>query len=260
MGSLGLNFLQMSEMMNEYNMNKYVPLSLFGTAIDTTECELHLGNFVGKNSYEKNVDRVIQDLMYRTNLLMSRFGNCQFSTRLKLFYSYCTSFYGSPLYNHSTLCKTFKKLTVAFKKSVKKVMKLNVRTKSILLEPLTKKPDLRTQLLLRLCKFLKNCLSSRNRLLHRTCLSAFNSFSNVGQNFRVLLAHVELNLDLFQSLPCSHLLNLVVNDNVYSDDVIARCNAITELCNVLDGTFELNVFERFEARLMLDFLCTYDPP
>ena len=239
---------------------QFVPLSLFGAAIDTTECELHLGNFVGRNGYEKNVARAIQDLMYRTNVLMSRFGNCQFMTRLKLFYSYCTSFYGSPLYNHSTLCNTFTKLIVAFKKSLKKVMKLNVRTKSILLELLSHKPDLRTQLLKRLCKFLKNCLSSRNQLIHKTCMSSFNSFSNVGQNFRTLLAHVKLNLDLFHSLPCSYLLNLVEIDNVYSDDVIARCNVITELCNVLDGTFELNVFERFELRLMLDSLCTYEPP
>jgi len=239
---------------------QFVPLSLSGNNIEITEHEMHLGNVVGKNSCEKNVDRAVQDLMYRTNLLMSRFGYCSFSIRLKLFYSYCSSFYGSPLYNLSSYCKSFKKINVTFRKCIKRVLKLNVRTKSLLIAPLTKKPELKIQLFLRLCKFFKNCLSSCNQLIRSACALSFNSFSNTGQNFRSLLAHVKLNSDLFERLSCSHLLKLVENDKITPDDVIARCIAIIDLCNVLDGISELMEFNIVETRLFLDFLCTFDPP
>ena len=229
-----------------------------GANIDITQHELHLGNYVGEKKLLRNIDRTIQDLTYRTNLLMSRFGNCPFNIRLKLFYSYCTSFYGSPLYNLSLQCKSFNKINVTFRKCIKRVMKLNIRTKSLLIAPLTKKPELRTQLFMRLCKFLKNCLSSSNQLIRPACTHSINSFSHVGKNFRSRLAHTKLNPELFKCLPCSHALKLVEIDNQIPDHVTARCQAITELCHILDGTFELNVFDVIETRSLLDIFCTSD--
>jgi hypothetical protein len=110
-----------------------VPLTLCGSSIEFSKCELYLGNFVGENSNSKSIDRAVQDLNYRTNLLMSRFSFCPVDVRLKLFNSYCSSFYGSPLYSLSAIFRTFQKLNVAYKKCLKRVMKLNVCTKSKLI-------------------------------------------------------------------------------------------------------------------------------
>ena len=235
-----------------------VPLTLCGASIEFSKCELYLGNLVGENSNTKSIDRAVQDLNYRTNLLMSRFSFCPVNVRLKLFNSYCTSFYGSPLYSLSANFRSFQKLNVSYKKCIKKVMKLDVCTKSKLIAPLTHKPEFRIQLLTRLCKFLKNCLTSDNPLLHTVSMCCYNSFSTVGQNFRDLLGFLKLNFNLFVSLPLSHLMNYFENAQACTPDSdVARCIAILELSQVLDGTLSLLTLERREVRLLLDYLCTY---
>ena len=235
-----------------------VPLTLCGSSIEFSKCELYLGNFVGENSNSKSIDRAVQDLNYRTNLLMSRFSFCPVDVRLKLFNSYCSSFYGSPLYSLSAIFRTFQKLNISYKKCLKRVMKLNVCTKSKLIAPLTQKPELRIQLLIRFCKFLKHCLTSDNPLLHTVSMSCYNSFSIVGQNFRDLLSYLKLNFNLFVSLPISRLMNHFEKAHVRTlDSDVARCIAIMELLQVLDGNFSLLTLEHHEVRLFLDYLCTY---
>jgi hypothetical protein len=124
--------------------------------------------------------------------------------------------------------------------------------------PLTQKPELRIQLLIRFCKFLKHCLTSDNPLLHTVSMSCYNSFSIVGQNFRDLLSCLKLNFNLFVSLPISHLMNHFEKTHVRTlDSDVARCIAIMELLLVLDGNFSLLTLEHHEVRLFLDYLCTY---
>ena len=241
------------------NTEYHAPLTLCGNNIVSSETELYLGNIVGKNSHAKSIGRAIQDLLYRTNVLMSRFYYCPFDIRLKLFYTYCSSFYGSPLF--SFFGNEFHKLCVTWNKCLKKVCKLNMRTRTCLISPLTRKPDLKTQLLLRFCTYIKKCLSSENPLIRAVTFKCHNSFTCVGQNFRALLGHLNLDFDIFNCKSLDVLINQLRNvfcTNMITEEIIAHCDAIHEIRMFLDGDLTIPNFDIGECRDLLYLLCTCD--
>ena len=151
---------------------------------------------------------------------------------------------------------------MTWNKCLKKVCKLNVRTRTCLLSPLTQKPDLKTQLLLRFCTFIKKCMSSENPLIRAVTISCHNSFSSVGQNFRALLGYLKLDFDMFNFRPLNVLMNKLRSvcsaDYVITDEIIARCAAIFELCMFLDGDVTIINFDTDDCCYLLYLQCTCD--
>ena len=63
------------------------------------ECN-HLGNILSTISEFSIVDHAVNDLYMRTNCLLSDFHFTDSSTLSRLFNTYCTNVYGSPLCKH----------------------------------------------------------------------------------------------------------------------------------------------------------------
>ena len=123
-------------------------LVLNGSKIQENNSAIHLGTRIGANSSKVNIQKAVSDLYYVTNIVMSKFGHCSCDMLSSLFQSYCTSFFGSPLWD----LRDIDSLIVAWRKCVKRVWKLSfrTRTKYVTLLP---KLDIYPMLLLRFYNF-----------------------------------------------------------------------------------------------------------
>ena len=66
------------------------------------ESGVHLGYHIGKNCNYDSISKGISDLVYRTNYVTTKFGFCNSLITSHIFDTYCTSFYGCPLWNMKT--------------------------------------------------------------------------------------------------------------------------------------------------------------
>ncbi len=64
--------------------------------IQVLEKGIHLGHHIGLNGNSDAISKGIGDLVYRTNYVIAKFGFCN-----SLIETYCTSYYGCPLWNMS---------------------------------------------------------------------------------------------------------------------------------------------------------------
>jgi len=77
-----------------------VAFTLNGQTIGFQTSVTHLGYPVGNPECKRSViDKGISDMYARTNFVLTKFGSCNSDVRNFLFRTYCTSFYGSPLWS-----------------------------------------------------------------------------------------------------------------------------------------------------------------
>ena len=119
----------------------------------------HLGNFIGKEALEKQVNMAINDMYFRTNILMSKFRKCHYNVKYKLFKSYCMSVYGSALWNFEKV-KVVEKFLIAWRKCVRRLLDLSYKTKRVLLPAIVNDIPPDVKLHKRFLKFFHACLKS----------------------------------------------------------------------------------------------------
>ena len=76
------------------NLNIYV----CGQLVDMYDSATHLGHFIASTD-KKSIVKSAKSCFWRSfNICMSDFGQLSYIVKCKLFYQYCCSFYGSPLW------------------------------------------------------------------------------------------------------------------------------------------------------------------
>ena len=74
-----------------------------------------------------DIQRQIKSIYCKGNILIKRFKNCSDDVKIKLFKSYCTSFYCAQLWSRFKQ-ESFRKLVTAYKRVYRNLMKLNYDT------------------------------------------------------------------------------------------------------------------------------------
>jgi len=77
-------------------------LDLNGRTQQVQKCACHLGHPIGSENVNITCNNVLRDIVWRTNYVMTRFGSCTADSCSFMFRTYCTSFYGSPLWRLSS--------------------------------------------------------------------------------------------------------------------------------------------------------------
>ena len=136
--------------------------------------------------------------------------------------------------------------------------KITPRTRSCYLPVIISKPDLKCQLLIRVCKFYKKSLTSVNPVLQEASKLASNSLSDVGINVKELFSVLKCNFVTFCNHNANNLLKLLEIDTVPDNDIKCISNAILELCRTVDtcnAQHFISSFNLIECKLVLDLLC-----
>jgi len=236
-----------------YNVNLDVSFMLDNEVINRVESAIHLGHYVGIDNNKNNIVQGNRHLICRTNTMLSRFGFCSSSIKSKLFRTYCTSFYGCPLWDLSSKC--INNFYIAWRKCIRRVFGLPPRTHNRLVNTIFDDVPIDIQLLTRLSGFFVCVINSDNPIV--TICGELCKYSNtaVGKNRRHLL-HLLNNNDTGlcnTKIKTAHLLRQVTS---YDQIDICTSMFILELRNILDGNYTLSNLNYDELNTILHNLCT----
>ena len=140
-----------------YGKCKNVYFDFDGVVICASDKATHLGHIIGPNVSESVMLNASATLTCNINFVLHNFSHCTYDVKFALFKSYCTSYYGSSLWNITD--KLMSVFYVTWRKSIRKVFGLPYRTHCDLLPVIAECNHIETQLLCRLVKFVNGVIS-----------------------------------------------------------------------------------------------------
>ena len=160
--------------------------------LDNVQLVKHLGHIL-TSDLSDDKDILHQTSMYnrKANAVLSDFKHISGNLRVKIVQSYCSSFYGSQLWDLSNNC--IDRLSISWRKTIRKALHIPVRTHSVYLPLICECLPLNVQLELRVMKFFMNGLNSPNNtfrfLSEHACM---NRGSTVGKNLNDIMWKYEV--------------------------------------------------------------------
>ena len=200
--------------------NNAADLFMFnGVQLQSVGKASHLGHMIGPNVKSDAVQNASQTLVKNVNSILCNFKVCTYDVKLRLFNSYCTAFYGCPLWNLSDNRMSI--LYVAWRKSIRKILDLPYRTHCTLLPTISGLKPIECQLMCRFVKFISSSLRSNNTALSMLInLSINGSRSVMSQSVNYILHKCRLTHNQLTTMSSAQLKRVITemyNQNVHSD-------------------------------------------
>ena len=151
-----------------------------------TECN-HLSNILSSISDIPIVDHAVNDIYKRTNCLLADFSFTDCKTLSRLFNTYCTNIYGSPLWKHFDR-KLLEPFYIAWRKCIRRVWKIPFTSHNVLLLYIHNTIAFNVILEKRCIKFLWTLFNSGYDI-YRTIIknSLHNRNTTLGENVRYFI-------------------------------------------------------------------------
>ena len=226
-----------------------------GKPVNIIDYGSHVGHYIGKNSDSHNISKSITDILSHTNYVLAKFGFCSADVKAKLFDSYCTNYYGSPLWalNNTEVNKFY----VAWRKCIRRVWDLPNRTHNQLVPHIHNVLSIENQLLLRFVTFFYDVVHSSNSLVKLCGKLCIKSQSIVASNLRMVLHSVNNNRSLFYGRS-KQMVKVLVEKKLkqsHNSQSIGDGLLIRELCRVRNSVMScpLTVDEVLSS---IVYLCT----
>ena len=105
---------------------------------------------------------IVASFTRAVNIMMADFGQLPACILSRLFYNFCCSFYGVALCNLNA--PHIQQLYVAWRKAVRKVLKLDCRARSIMLPLMLCKMPIHCTLTIRVVRFFCSMLTGKNEV------------------------------------------------------------------------------------------------
>ena len=168
-----------------------------GQKIDfLTSCK-HLGFNIVNNNQIYDIQSVINDMCIKTNILKSNFHSLSSDSKIKLFNSHCLSLYGSELWNLEN--NSLKRLEINWKKCIKCLLGLPMRTRSHLIPHIVGTPSIFKIIENRQINFIKKGLnegSEFTKFIFKNALLYNRSYLTRNVN-KILIGNNLTYLDIF---------------------------------------------------------------
>ena len=215
------------------------------TVIEYVESWPHLGNILSQNQNDSACIVLRRDqLIGQLNEVLCTFGKLGYAVKIDLIYRYCSSFYGSVLWNlgHAEI----ERLCAAWRTALRRIFRLPYNSHSNLLFALCSKIPVFDELCKRVMNFHFTCLKSTNSAVRFICHhSMFDApaRSPHGRNLLYLSSRYKLDLCAFKN-----------PDN--RSDIL---NTFNIYClNSLSGFDECRLSVLYELLMLRDNVITFD--
>ena len=179
-------FFPGSEEVGHVNTSHVLPsLQVGGMDIEYVDNWTHLGHILSSDCRD-NLDiehRRVQTVK-QINDMLTYFGKLDAIVKLQLLYSYCSSMYGSELWDLS--CSAIDAFCVSWRRALKNVWKLPINTHGNVIYALSCVRPIEVELKCRVFNFVIKCLNSDVGLVHsvtRHVISILGCQSPTGKNF-----------------------------------------------------------------------------
>ena len=147
----------------KYGESDDIPFYFNGMLIEYVRHGVHLGHSIGPVTHCYMVRDVARDCLTHLNGILANFNYCDLQTKYRLFVSYCTSYYGSCLWDlQHKLVDVF---YTTWRKAIRRLFGLPRNAHCNLLPLVAACLPIHSQLLNRCANFLNSCLNSNNCIL-----------------------------------------------------------------------------------------------
>ena len=231
--------------------------TMSGETINVKPYVEHLGVSIGNvQCNQLAIDKGINDLVFRTNFIMSKFGSCTSEVRNFLFRTYCTSYYGCPLWRLNS--RGIHRFYSTWRKCVRRIWKVPNTTHCTYLQHLYGGQSIKKQILLRFASFYCGAFNSKNNIVSFCAKLSETSNSNVAVNRRELLKMINNDGSIFYEL--ENALNAIKvrisKTDCTPETAICHCQLIKELCAIRDKCLQTVLCE-IQVEEMLYVICTF---
>ena len=232
-----------------------------GNCIDVVDSWPHLGHIICKNS-DDNLDILNRrsSFIAQANDVICTFGKLDCVTKMRLFNSYCGSFYGCELWDLS--CDGLQAMCTTWRNALRRIFNLPRNCHTDIINVLCNNTPLFDSFCKRSIKFLRSCITSSNFVVNfiaRHGVSYSRMFSRLGRNVQfcserygrkvgdIMNANVSLS---FIDLDSSSRINPEMHD---------RAKLVWEMIMVKDDLKCMTdlQFSREDVAMFIEWCCTY---
>ena len=225
--------------------------------LDNVQLVKHLG-YILTSDLSDDKDILHQTSMYnrKANAVLSDFRHISGNLRVTIVQSYCSSFYGSQVWDLSNNC--IDRLSISWRKTIRKALNIPVRTHSVYLPLICECLPLNVQLELRVMKFFMNGLNSTNNtfrfLSEHACM---NRGSTVGKNLNNIMWKYEVPRKMCRGsyVAISKLITKSYKNTIKTDDAI-HASIIAECIKIRDNTMTCGTMQQCDANDIVMYLTT----
>ena len=212
----------------------------------------HLGNIMQcENSMKKDIAMKRGKFIAKVNSILQELHFADPAILVKLLQVYCTSFYGSCLWN--IYSAEVDRLYRSWNVSVRNIFQVPYTTHRYLVQPLSDCPHPKTMLSTRFIKFMQSLVSStKSSISYLARLVRYDNRTLAGKTVSRLSR--ECNIDKV-SLTASSVSRSVRYFPVPEEE-LWRIDIMKELLNVNRNYLTINDFKNMETNHMMNFLCT----
>ena len=219
--------------------------SLQGQQIPQVKSAIHLGTSIGCGAEDANLEKAATDMAVAANKLRCAFGSTPLAVRRRLFRTFCSSFYGSPLWNLTKI----ERLCTRWRQSLRGLLGLPMRTHRWLIPLVARIPPPDTELPWRFAKFWKTCRSSINPVVKVCTHLCLSSTTNAAGNLRYVMAGIrrgEPDID-------TDIAGLMRREweGYLANDRSVQVTLVSELIDIISGNLFLENFTKEELNMLL---------
>ena len=198
------------------------PVLLDNIALNHDDSEKHLGHLLSNKGDYIDFTHIITDLKAKANVLGREFYFLDWESKCKLFNANCTSFYGCNILDISS--GQMNKLCIAWRKSIKYLMNLDMRTHTVLLPHIIGSPSAEQIIHSRIISFMKLGFEHESEVIaffFKHCIYFFNSY--MCRNLNLILSKYDLTMSKFLETPANTInkrIKQIQNVNDWRNSVI----------------------------------------
>jgi hypothetical protein len=236
----------------EDNLNHHIvaPLQFGNSVLKQVSSDQHLGHLIGPAVNNNMITHCINDFYGKVNLMSAQFTHASVFVKYKLFKSFCMPLYGSPLWDYSS--KGVKSFYVAWRKSIRQLLKLPYRAHCALLNEICGDLPVDAQLHKRFLFFFRSLAKSTNKCVALCSkLTLSGSMSAVGNSLNYI-CHL-YGIDKYK-LDVTNICR-VENMDVLSLEEKAKASVIRDLL-VMKDNHNYDVLSKAEIDALIPILCT----
>ena len=233
------------------NMN----LTLCNSNLKIVDKAKHLGLYLHNNRDILSLSSLIADIKTRTNVIMSQFNFLSYDSRMRIFNSNCTSYYGSNLFNLLSL--EMVDLDRAWRICSRRILGVHVRTHSRLIPNMMSTLPLSIEILIHMHSFFLNGFHHSSEIISfyfRNCL--INRESIMFKNLSYMSLILGINIFNLTSIKKGDIKYKINSLEFFNDKW--KIDFIKDILNCLEQTnfnHNFNSSDHENFRNILDYLC-----
>lgn len=223
-----------------------------GIRIEWHEKVKHLGNVITQRMNDE-ADCIAKKSAFigSVNRLLANFKHLDSHVRIKLFNSYCSSFYGAQMWKLE--CPWVNCVITAWNKGVRALLRLPPTTHRWLLGPLINSLYVKQMFHVRSLIFLSRAIDSSNATARAIVMAArSDARSDLGANFAFL--RYEYDIDILPGIDVGNACRSVTSIRDLDEERAAVIETCKELINCIEGISE-NGLSPNENSAILERLC-----